>query len=191
MEPEWGACWWAPGDWVSSCARMVYFPWAHYMQEEPEPMRMGFWCFDPGLPNSALWAWACSCLEITTMTRLTSKHSMESRTNLLKRGWTFFRSGIFHGEAGVNLFIVPQLSACILIQVLQLMQTMAHGGHTLRIVGRLYQTAVKWDGLVFGWPMFVCVTMCCLITMVLHLISRLLEHVFTSIYINITYKTTI
>lgn len=42
--------------------------------------------------------------------RLTSTHSWGSGTQLLEKGWTFFYSGVAHGErrrAGVGLLIAP------------------------------------------------------------------------------------
>ncbi|KAK3546853.1 hypothetical protein QTP86_003744 [Hemibagrus guttatus] len=48
---------------------------------------------------------------------LASTHSLGSGTQLLERGWTFFVSGVPHGErcrAGVGLLIAPQLSRHVL-----------------------------------------------------------------------------
>ncbi|KAK3506345.1 hypothetical protein QTP70_005034 [Hemibagrus guttatus] len=48
---------------------------------------------------------------------LASTHSLGSGTQLLERGWTFFFSGVPHGErrrAGVGLLIAPQLSRHVL-----------------------------------------------------------------------------
>ena len=49
-------------------------------------------------------------LEIVAFTPV---HSLGYETQLLKRGWTLFHSGVAHGErrrAGVGLFIAPKLS---------------------------------------------------------------------------------
>ena len=49
--------------------------------------------------------------------RLASMHSIGSGTNLLKRSWTLFHSGVAHGErhqAGMGLLISPPLGACTL-----------------------------------------------------------------------------
>jgi exonuclease III len=48
---------------------------------------------------------------------LTSTHRSGSGTSLLERGWTFFHSGVAHGErrrAGVGILVAPHLGACTL-----------------------------------------------------------------------------
>ena len=48
---------------------------------------------------------------------LASMHSLDSRTELLERGWTLFYSGVSRGErrqASVGLLIAPQLSRHVL-----------------------------------------------------------------------------
>ncbi|KAM4544083.1 uncharacterized protein V3H82_021885 [Fundulus diaphanus] len=90
----------------------------------------GPWRSDPRLQKLALGTWNVTSLvgkepelvrEVERfrleIVGLTSTHRSGSGTSLLERGWTFFHSGVAHGErrrAGVGILVAPHLGACTL-----------------------------------------------------------------------------
>ncbi|KAM4556221.1 craniofacial development protein 2-like [Fundulus diaphanus] len=90
----------------------------------------GPWRSDPRLQKLALGTWNVTSLvgkepelvrEVERfrleIVGLTSTHRSGSGTSLLERGWTFFHSGVAHGErrrAGVGILVAPHLCACTL-----------------------------------------------------------------------------
>ena len=90
----------------------------------------GPWRSDPRLQKLALGTWNVTSLvgkepELVCeaerfrleIVGLTSTHGSGSGTSLLERGWTYFHSGVAHGErrqAGVGILVAPHLGACTL-----------------------------------------------------------------------------